>query len=172
MRCTSKCCRAGRQTFELKNMLVLPLPDERSDAVTVFDLYLRYCRGVTKAVNCQRCGCLTDHSSQRRMVTRPNVLVVQARRTLAGDGSVWRHRVRPEARLELRGVGAMELCAVVYHSGVSVDSGHYTCACRGPDGMFWLFDDVTRGDTGCRRLPIDIEQVLQKSVYVLVYVRP
>ena len=66
----------------------------------------------------------------------------------------------------------MELCAVVYHSGVSVYSGHYTCACRGPDGMFWLFDDATRRDTGCRRLPIDIEQVLQKSVYVLVYVRP
>ena len=85
---------------------------------------------------------------------------------------VSRHGVRPEMRLEMPGLGAMELAAVVYHSGRRVTSGHYTCACRDVDGRFWVFDDFAGRVSGCWQLPGDVELFLQRRVYLMVYVRP
>ena len=40
-------CGACRNAFELNNMVVLPLPSQEEAAMTVSDLYLRYCGGDT-----------------------------------------------------------------------------------------------------------------------------
>ena len=81
-------CGACRNAFELNNMVVLPLPSQEEAAMTVSDLYLRYCGGETldgdSAVECARCRRRTKHAMQRRVVRWPNVLLLQARRTKGG----------------------------------------------------------------------------------------
>ena len=67
------------------------------------------------------------------------------------------------------GLGVLELAAVVYHSGgKSYESGHYTCAARAPDRMFWYFDDAATP----RRLGENIADFKSECVAVLAYVRP
>ena len=82
------------------------------------------------------CGRVTEHESQSWICTAPNVLVVQVRR---GVGR--RLRVAVEEVLDLPGLPSMALVGVVYHLGEDMDTGHYTCLCRGPQGGFWLYDD-------------------------------
>ena len=79
------------------------------------------------------------HRVQRRALTTPNILLVQVQRTDV-QGLVQRFCVEVEEHLHLPGMDALELMAVVYHDGKSMNSVKYTCACRGPDKLFWLFD--------------------------------
>ena len=158
------------------DMIVLPLPEQGEGEVSVSDMFLKYfaCRARADAtLDDLSCKCKERTIvSQCRVLKWPNVLFVQVGRQLDGRADVSRQHVRAEVRLELPGLGAMELFAVVYHLGRSLTSGHYTCACRGTDRMFWYFDDLTRRDSGCRRLSDDVEQFLQRRVYLLVYARP
>ena len=62
----------------------------------------------------------------------------------------------------------MQLAGAVYQSGDRSDGGHSTCACRGPDGAFWYFDDAKHP----RRLGDDLSQTLPRHVALLVYWRP
>ena len=105
----------------------------------------------------------TAHETQRRILTAPNVLVVQVRRR-AGR----RLPVAVEEQLELPGLPVMELVGVVYHSGATIDSGHYTCLARGPRGRFWFYDD----DKAVPRMDAEVAHVKPTQVYMLVYCRP
>ena len=159
----------------MKDLITLPLPDQGDGEVSVSDLFLKYfARKVRSDVTLGglSCGCKGAPVSQCRVLKWPNVLLVQVGRQIDGQADVSRQHVRAEVRLELPGLGMMELAAVVYHVGRQVTTGHYTCACRGTDGMFWYFDDLTRRDSGCRRLSGDVEQFLPRRVYLMVYVRP
>ena len=61
----------------------------------------------------------------------------------------------------------MELWGVVYHRGDSAESGHYVAACRGPDRVFWLFDDLCVP----QRLSTDVSSYRMQQVVMMVYVR-
>ena len=127
-------------------MLPLPPEDQESRSWTVTDLYFLWASPESleggDAVVCEPCGeQRTAHVQQRRVASRPNVLVVQVRRTVEESRDALRHPVLVEEELSLPGVGAFELAGVVYHRGPRVTSGHYTSVSRGPDGMFWRFDD-------------------------------
>ena len=100
------------------------------------EMYLAGCAGQEEELPCPHCQ-RQKMMTQRRMQSAANVLVVQVRR-LPG---VSRVPVAVEEQLELPGLHAMELVGVVYHSGATFDSGHYTCLCRGPGGRFWFYDD-------------------------------
>ena len=61
----------------------------------------------------------------------------------------------------------MVLIGVVYHNGPTIDSGHYTCLCRGPGGRFWFYDDrnpVVRMDQ-------EVAHIKPREVYMVVYGR-
>ncbi len=169
----ARCVVCGRVRVEFTESSVLELPLRADDEafVSVTDLYVEYCRlqpssedGTT--VFCDRCERRTEWWVQGRVVRVPNVLLVQVRRT-ARDGTVRRFPVQVEEHLTLPELPPLELSSVVYRDGASMDFGHYTCACRAPDGRFWFFDDVRR--PAC--VP-EISLVKPRSVYVLVYTTP
>lgn len=110
------------------------------------------------------CGSRTGHSLQRRPSSCPEVLLVQIRRG-ASDGSVLRFPLIVEDQFSLPGCTTLRLEGVVYHVGPSADSGHYTCACRGPDGFFWYFDDSCRPT----RLGAEVSEFKMRSVVMLAY---
>ena len=107
------------------------------------------------------------HEKQVRILKAPNVFAIQVSRVEDERRDVVRHAVVPEEELYLPGVGQFELAGVVYHTGRRPTSGHYHCACRGPDRMFWRGNDMQ-----FTRATMDIERILPKQVYVLVYTRP
>ncbi len=164
-------CGRVRVEFTESSVLELPLRADGDAFVSVTDLYVEYCRlqpssedGTT--VFCDRCERRTEWWVQGRVVRVPNVLLVQVRRT-ARDGTLRRFPVQVEEHLTLPELPPLELSSVVYRDGASMDFGHYTCACRAPDGRFWFFDDVRR--PAC--VP-EISGVKPRSVYVLVYTTP
>ena len=113
---------------------------------------------------CQR---RKTHREQRRVCTRPNVLVFHVRRTQADDPAVRRHAVHAEERVSLPVVGEMEPAGVVYHEGRMTVSGHYTCICREADRHIRLYDDGRLGQP----VNMDVWGILPSRVYLLVYVR-
>ena len=167
-------CRSRKSRCAAASVLVLPVPpqDQERHAWTVTDLYFLWASredlAGEDAVVCEPCGKVrTAHVQQRRIHSRPNILIVQVRRTRQEDSDALRHSVVAEEELSLPGVGSFELASVVYHSGRRVTSGHYTCVSRGADGTFWRFDDEV-----VRRLALDVGRLLTRSVYVLIYTRP
>ena len=169
-----KQCASCSACYAPSNVLVLPVPpaDERERPWTVTDLYFLWARPQElvgeDAVECSACGGQrTSHVQQCRVRSRPNVLIVQVRRTVAGSSDALRHLVFAEEEVSLPDVGSFELTGVVYHSGRGVTSGQYTCACRGPDRQFWRYDK-----NKAWRSPSEIGRLLPRSVYVLVYTRP
>merc|ERR1712097_113073 len=99
---------------------------------------------------------------QPRMLTFPNVLLVQVVRQPGA-----RVPVDVEEQLELPGGFPMELAGVVYHYGRTMKSGHYTCACRGPGGKYWFYDDAR--PVVC--LQQSVAQVKPREALLLVYCR-
>ncbi len=154
-------------------VLHLPTPpaEERRRVWTVTELYFLSCgKGSLDAPSeCARCGAMTLHCAQERVLTQPNVLFVHAGRREAGDeGGVLRHAVQPERELTLPGHDRYDLVAVVYQRGRTAKSGHYYCVARAHDDRWWRFDDsapprVFRGD---------VERSELRSVHLLVYTRP
>ena len=72
-----------------------------------------------------------------------------------------------DERLDLPGLPAMELAGIVYHHGATLESGHYTCACRGPGGRFCFFDDHI-AVAGLRE---EVSRVKPREVFMLAYCR-
>ena len=105
------------------------------------------------------CKSRTRHEAQTRAVTAPNVLVIQIRRR---EGV--RAEVAVEEQLELPGMPVMELAGVVYHNGPTINSGHYTCLCRGPGGRFWFYDDKA-----VHKMNIEVAHIKPKEVVMAVY---
>ena len=172
LRCTE--CKSIRSRFASSAFLKLPLPtaQQRVHAMTVTELYYRWASLETvsddNAIKCENCmGRKTPHEKQMRICSAPNILAIQVNRVENEQEDVVRHAVIPEEDMSLPGLGQFELAGVVYHSGKRPTSGHYTCACRGTDRMFWRAND--RDFT---RATLDVERILPKQVYVLVYTRP
>ncbi|MCP4742448.1 MAG: hypothetical protein GY871_09540, partial [Actinomycetales bacterium] len=176
-RCSS--CKRTETWFESEDVLSLALPADLDRRSTLHELYLRSCaagsialRSTGADVRSVRCACAScgrrENQVQRRLASRPNVLLVHVRREKDdGDGSVSRHAVEIAEHLDLGDVSGLELVGVVYHTGSSLAGGRYTCACRAPDGGFFYFDDFCPG----RRVTVDISQVLKACAYLLVYTR-
>ena len=169
LRCT-ECVGSGHTSrYSGATVLQLPLPgaaDVGSARVwTTTELYFRYAR---QADDCRKlcsgpCSRETMHKTQARVVTAPNVLVINLRR---GPGT-FRHHVVPELTLTVPLLGAYELAAVVYNRSASANVGHYYCAARGRDGRWWRFDD-----TCARPAHADLERVELRFVQFMVYTRP
>ena len=161
-------CKKVRTIVSGMCLLRLPLPESREDRCElVNDLYLKYAyREAEEGVECVNCGRVHPHKVQRRVVSQPNVLLVQVGRAVVGVEPAWKHRVRIEELLLLPGLHAMELTGVVFHTGMRAGVSHYLCASRGPSKKWWLFDDGV-----CSLVGWDVSRMLPSSVYLLAYVR-
>ena len=130
------------------------------------DAYLEYCGPQEAVESCRRCGVEDQaHRIQRRLVTMPEVLNVQVLRA-AYDGSVARYPFCVDEQASLPYLPSVSLSAVVFHFGRQRETGHYTCACRWPDGLFWYFDDA--------REPVAVRKIVgffDKNVDALLYVK-
>ena len=129
---------------------------------TVAEMYLASCRPQKEELECPVCKVTTEHLCQSRPLTFPNVLLVQMVRRPGA-----RAPVDVEEQLELPGGFPMELAGVVYHYGQTMDSGHYTCACRGPGGKYWFYDDAR--PVVC--LQKAVAQIKPREVCFLAYCR-
>ena len=164
-------CGSGEWRFSTDRILPLSLPALAEDGCWgPSELYVRHCAKVEgrREPCCERCSVeRARFAEQRRLVDLPNVLVVQVKRTKP-DGSVCRAKVKAEEQFSVHGSSVqMELWGVVYHDGPRADRGHYRAACRGPDRVFWLFDDLRVP----RRLSTDVSSYGMRQVVLLVYVR-
>ena len=135
--------------------------------MTVAEMYLASCAKVGMCIACDRCGRSTEHEEQRRICSVPNVLVVQLSRPSDAGGWLVREPVSVEERLVVQGLAAMELVGVIYHSGATVHSGHYTCLCRGPGGRFWFYDD----DHPRVKMTQEVAHIKPRNVHTVVYAR-
>lgn len=135
--------------------------------MTVSDMYLDSCAPLSEEAHCERCNADAAHRSQSRIWTEPNVLVVQVRRGPEVNGQLVRVPVSVEEQLSLPGLPDMTLVGVVYHNGVTLRTGHYTCVCRGPGGRFWYYDD----DKPVQRMEKEVALIKPKEVYMVVYCR-
>ena len=103
----------------------------------------------------------------RSLLVLPTVLVLQLMR--------WRsvlrplmHHVRVERRLVVKGQEFM-LRSIVYHSGGSLQGGHYVTCLEFPvgSGKLWLHNDI-------EKLPVSVEDATNNETwkaYVAIYER-
>ena len=179
-----------RCKYERDFVLRLRAREVAGGPMTIREMYLDYCgpdraEGVS-ALECGACGARTDHDKQCRVVTAPNVLLVQVRRNpegveraersqiiegkdgnLVGQGQLVRHPVGVEEHLSLPGGVEMDLVGVVYHNGRTLEEGHYTCLCRGPGGRFWYVND----DYPVQKRGEEAAHIKPREVYLVVYVK-
>ena len=162
-RCTACVDGEVRSWFSAESVWPLVPECVEGGAVTVSEMYLKSCEAQMDELHCPACGVTTNHVSQARMLTMPNVLLLQVRRE---PGAV-RVPVDVEERLELPGLPAMELAGVVYHYGATPQTGHYTCVCRGPGGRYWFYDD----SRAVVLMQTEVSRVKPREVYLLAYCR-
>ena len=165
----SQCSVCGQTQVRYERQTQLRLPVRREQEAwdrSLGDAYLEYCGPQQTLEPCCRCGVGAQaHRIQRRLVTMPEVLSVQVLRA-ADDGSVARYPFCVDEQVSLPSLPSVSLSAVVFHFGRQRERGHYTCACRGPDGLFWYFDDA--------REPVAVRKIVgffDKNVDALLYVR-
>jgi hypothetical protein len=132
------------------------------DGITTSELYLRSCKPQKVDVDCQHCGVCTVHDEQARVLSAPNVFLMQVRRT-PGQRRI---PVYVEEQFDVPGFPSMELAGVVYHVP-NMTGGHYTALCRGPQGGFWYYDDSASG----QRKREDVGQIKPREVYMVAYCR-
>ena len=187
LRCKREGCRAAVSCRYERHFLWRLWPRHLAGGpMTVSEMYLESCGPEDVDKHCEVCGETTGHVRQSRLLTVPNVLVLQvnrnpegverqahaacvsgASRNVIGEGRLVREPVAVEERLSLPGGLEMDLVGVVYHNGTTLKSGHYTCLCRGPRGCFWFFDD----DEPVARRQEEIAHIKPKEVYMIVYAR-
>ena len=94
-------------------------------SLTLSELYLSSCAPQSRenAVFCEQCHEVTTHQEQSRVLSAPNVLLMQVRRTPGRE----RVPVHVDEQLDVPGLPTMDLTGVVYHAGARANSGHYTC---------------------------------------------
>ena len=77
--------------------------------MTVAEMYLASCGLMREKVECDQCGCVTEHDVQQRLATVPNVLFFDVARGIAD-----RVHVDVEEQLDLPSGETLHLGAVVY----------------------------------------------------------
>ena len=165
-RCTGACQRV-MSWYTGEFVLKLPVGRKDGGPMTLVEMYLASCGKVDMRKMCDCCGRDTTHEEQRRICGMPNVLVVQVSRQNDENGRLVREPVSVEERLILPGLDAVDLVGVIYHTGPTVDRGHYTCLCRGPDGGFWFYDDDCRSV----KMTQEVAHFRPRNVHVVVYAR-
>ena len=165
-RCTT--CQLCRVWYEPQYVLSLTPGEAAGGPETLSEMYLRSCGPQSMEFECAHCGVQREHTEQARVGSAPNVLVVcVTRRVLdAETGRLERHAVSVEEDMELPGFPRMKLSGVLYHNGDTASSGHYTCVCRGPEGVYWSYDD-----TAVRPMHCDVASIRPTQVHMAVYVR-
>lgn len=165
-----QCDRCGKVRAErtASYIMKLPLPTEetfreRSGAISPAELYNTFCARTPVDFAC----CRTPRcQEQRRHLGRPEILLIQVRRESSSE-RLERHQVFLEDNLTLddgtkEKMGSWRLDAVIFHHGQSMQSGHYTCACRDASGRFYYFDDR-------RVTPLESLNYYWSRAYLLIY---
>jgi hypothetical protein len=161
-RCTV-CARAVTRAWYESDRVWRVTPElAGQDGITTSELYLRSCKPQKVDVDCQQCGVCTVHDEQARVLSAPNVFLMQVRRT-PGQRRI---PVYVEEQFDVPGFPSMELAGVVYHVP-NMTGGHYTALCRGPQGGFWYYDDSASG----QRKREDVGQIKPREVYMVAYCR-
>jgi len=156
-------CRGTVRSWYANEKILRVSPElEDGGPATMTELYLASCAEHETSVICPQCERDTDHRTQVRMMTAPNVLAIHVRRQAGA-----RVPVAVEQQLDLPGFPLMELVGVVHHNGPDFHSGHYTCVCRGPGGRFWSYDDTRP----VHRENKEIAHIKPKQVLLAVYAR-
>jgi hypothetical protein len=154
-------------------MLSLPVPkSSEEDVVTcVTDLYTESCKMQQCATDwfCRECRKKQEHSMQSRVVSMPNVFLVQVPR-FDEQGKQRKFKLDVEEELSLPALGTLQLFGVVYYDGreFGMKDGQYFCLCRGPDWQFWTFDGRGRPS----RPREHISHSKRDCSCLLVYTRP
>ena len=77
-----KDCRQGvRSWYAVETVLKLDVRTMPGGALTLAELYLGSCAADEETLPCEACGRDTKHERQSRLMTVPNVLVVQMKRS-------------------------------------------------------------------------------------------
>ena len=109
---------------------------------------------------CSKCNHQADRQRLKRIVTPPEILVVQIRRFTSDQSTHWQPKVRKEdipfsERLDLSlfidGQATLKyrLFAVVHHAG-TMNNGHYITVARGPGGNWEEINDSRVQTKGVR----------------------
>jgi hypothetical protein len=173
--CRRRCNACGHVdvTFTRSRMLSLPVPkSSEEDVVTcVTDLYTESCKMQQCATDwfCRECRKKQEHSMQSRVVSMPNVFLVQVPR-FDEQGKQRKFKLDVEEELSLPALGTLQLFGVVYYDGreFGMKDGQYFCLCRGPDWQFWTFDGRGRPS----RPREHISHSKRDCSCLLVYTRP
>ena len=184
-------CRRVRCKYERDFILRLRPREVHGGPLSVEEMYYDFCSAQEltgdDAVACAGCDWQrTDHDRQDRIVSAPNVLVVQVKRNpegvearehsdgsglvsrnVVGAGGLIRVPVHVEDRLSLPGGIDMNLVGVIFHNGETLRSGHYTCLCRGPGGGFWYYND----DYPVQKRYDEVAHIKPREVYMIVYAK-
>lgn len=197
----------GQEVRQVSCQQVIPADHQSDSSLHVCDLFERYLsRERLTGDNrywCSSCTTLCDADRQLRVLTPPLCLLVSLARFVYDRSAASRHKLLTPVRLgrhlhvpiESSSDGGVShavytLQAVVVHTGMSLDAGHYYCCARtssadgdaggseaaeavpcSSDGEWWCFSDSSV-------TPIQLSDVLQlterrpcDTAYLLVYVR-
>ena len=127
------------------------------------------------ALDCIVCCGRNDYDKQSRLLSAPNVLLIQVQRgnimraqqlVSTNQQQLLRYPVAVEEQLVIDGVD-MDLLGAVYHNGNTIQLGQYSYLCRGPGGGFWYFDD-----DGSVQMRVDeVSYINPTEVLMVVYAR-
>ena len=164
------CKGAVRTFFERCCLLQLKPVYAAGGPLSVSELYWQFCSAASDSNEeqiCPNCQQQTVHRKQSRMITCPNVLLIEIKR----DPNVQDQppvAVEEQVQFDVPGMPLMDLMGVVYHRPAGVSHGHYMSLCRGPEGGFWFYDD----DRPVRRETGELAHVRPRQTKLISYVRP
>jgi ubiquitin C-terminal hydrolase len=113
-------------------------------------MYLeKYMDEIVTGYKCDRCKNTSDKHRLQKITHSPDVLLIQLKR-FDWRGKKDSEPVRFSSTLNLNPYrdeankvdSEYELSAVVVHAG-SINSGHYICLAKGPDGVWMEFNDLS-----------------------------
>ena len=139
-----ECESSVRVWFQQSVLLQLRSRSLPGGPMTLNELYLDSCKGVGEANEaqwCEFCQRNAVHRKQSRMVSAPNILVIEIVRNMAGGRDLSGITVEEQVQFDVPGMPMMDLVGIVYYRPLGPRTGHYMNVCRGSGGLFWFCDD-------------------------------
>lgn len=169
-RVTCMACRHNSDTYES----FLDMPLEIKGCENLYHCFQKFTReerlDESNKYKCEKCRQMTNAKKQFTVHRAPNVLAICLKR-FSMMGTKLSYDIKYPEKLKINRYCSnpkvpheYELYAILVHSGMSVNSGHYFSFCKTSRGTWAKFDD-------CTVTPMQIEHVLKRQPYLLYYRR-
>lgn len=169
-RVTCMACRHNSDTYES----FLDMPLEIKNCENLYHCFQKFTReerlDESNKYKCEKCRQMTNAKKQFTVHRAPSVLAICLKR-FSMMGTKLGYDIKYPEKLKINRYCSnpkvpheYELYAILVHSGMSVNSGHYFSYCKTPRGSWSKFDD-------CTVTPVPTENVLKKQPYLLYYRR-